>query len=46
MKSRYGLLSSLTAILLFIALESVSVLMVTEKGIVQRFKVLGTVRSL
>lgn len=46
MKSRYGLLSSLTAILLFIALESVSVLMVTEKGIVQRFKVLGTVRGL
>lgn len=45
MKSRYGLLSGLFAILLFIALETVSVLMVVNKGVVQRFQVLGAVRS-
>lgn len=45
MKSRYGLLSALTALLLFIVLETASVLMVVEKGVVQRFRVLGAVRS-
>jgi len=45
MKSRYGLLSSLTAAILFILLETSAVLMVTHEGVVQRFKVLGAVRS-
>ena len=45
MKSRYGLLSTLTAIALFLALETISILLVVEKGVVQRFKVMGAVRS-
>ena len=45
MKSRYGLLSSLTAIALFIVLETVAILLVVKGGVVQRYKVLGAVRS-
>lgn len=42
---RYGLLSSLTAIALFIVLETVAILLVVKGGVVQRYKVLGAVRS-
>ena len=45
MKNRYGLLSTLTAIALFIVLETLSILLVVERGVVQRFKVMGAVRS-
>lgn len=45
MKSRYGLLSTLTAIVLFIALETLSLLLVVERGVVQRYKVLGAVHG-
>ncbi|MBR1539033.1 MAG: rod shape-determining protein MreC [Bacteroidales bacterium] len=45
MKNRYGLLSTLTAIALFIVLETLSILLVVEHGVVQRFKVMGAVRS-
>ncbi|MBR5075598.1 MAG: rod shape-determining protein MreC [Bacteroidales bacterium] len=45
MKSRYGLLSTLTAIALFIVLETVAILLVVKDGVVQRYKVLGAVRS-
>lgn len=45
MKSRYGLLSTLTAIVLFILLETLSIVLVVRGGVVQRFKVLGAVRS-
>ena len=46
MKSRYGLLSSLTAIALFIILETFSIILVVKSGVVQRYKILGAVRSL
>ena len=46
MKNRYGLLSSLTAIALFIVLETVAILMVVNGSVVQRYKVLGAVRSI
>ena len=45
MNSRNGLLSTLTAILLFFVLESLSILLVVENSVVQRFRILGTVRS-
>ena len=45
MKSRYGLFSALTAIVLFIVLETFSIVMVVKEGVVQRYKVLGAVRS-
>ena len=45
MKSRYGLLSTLTTIVLFILLETLSIVLVVRGGVVQRFKVLGAVRS-
>lgn len=45
MKNRYGLLSSLTAIALFIVLETVSILLVVNGSVVQRYKVMGAVRS-
>lgn len=45
MKSRYGLLSTLTAIVLFIVLETLSLLLVVERGVVQRYKVLGAVHA-
>lgn len=45
MRYRYGFLSTLTAIALFIVLETFSILLVVEKGVVQRYKVLGAVRS-
>ena len=46
MKSRYALLSTLTAIALFILLEAVSIVLVVNRGVVQRYKVLGAVRSI
>lgn len=46
MKSRYALLSTLTAIALFILLETVSIVLVVNRGVVQRYKVLGAVRSI
>ena len=45
MKSRYGFLSTLTAIVLFILLETLSVFLMVRGGVVQRFKVMGAVRS-
>lgn len=45
MKNRYGLLSTLTAIALFFVLVTLSILLVVENGVVQRFKVMGAVRS-
>ena len=45
MNNRSGLLPALTAILLFIVLESLSLLLVKESGVVQRFRIMGTVRS-
>ena len=45
MRSRYGLLSSLTAVVLFILLETCAILLVARGGVVQRFKVMGAVRS-
>jgi len=45
MNNRSGLLPTLTAILLFIALESLSLVLVTESGVVQRFRIMGTLRS-
>ena len=45
MKNRYGLLSSLTAIALFIVLETIAIVMVVNGSVVQRYKVLGAVRS-
>ena len=45
MKDRYGLLSSLSAVILFILLETCAITMVARSGVVQRFKVLGAVRS-
>ena len=45
MKSRYGLLSTITAAFLFILLETISVVLVVNRGVVQRYKVMGAVRS-
>jgi len=45
MKNRFGLLSTLSAIALFIVLETLSILLVVENGVVQRYKVMGAVRS-
>lgn len=45
MKNRYGLLSILTAIALFIVLETVAIVLVVNNSVVQRYKVLGAVRS-
>ena len=45
MKDRYGLLSSISAVILFILLETCAIVMVARGGVVQRFKVLGAVRS-
>ena len=45
MKNRYGLLSTLAAILLFVLLEVVSIVMAANNGAVQRFKLLGAVRN-
>ena len=46
MKSRYGLLSALSAVILFLLLETLSVVLVVRGSVVQRYKVLGTVRSI
>ncbi|MBR0223316.1 MAG: rod shape-determining protein MreC [Bacteroidales bacterium] len=45
MRNRNGLLSSLTAIALFIVLETFAIIMVVNDSVVQRYKVLGAVRS-
>ena len=45
MRSRYGLLSTLTAVILFIVLETLSIVLVVRGGVVQRYKVMGAVRS-
>ena len=45
MRSRYGLLSAISAVILFILLETFSIVLVVNRGIVQRYRVLGTVRS-
>jgi len=45
MNNRAGLLSTLTAIILFIVLESLSILLLVENSVVQRFRILGTVRT-
>lgn len=45
MKSRSALLSSLSAVLLFLLLETLSVVMAVNNGVVQRYRVLGAVRS-
>lgn len=46
MRSRYGLLSTTSAVILFILLEAFSIVLVVNRGVVQRYKVLGTVRSI
>ena len=45
MKDRYGLLSALTAVALFIALETCALILVVKGGVVQQYKVLGVVRN-
>lgn len=45
MNSRNGLPSTLTAIILFLVLASLSILLVVENGVVQRYRILGAVRS-
>ena len=45
MRSRYGFISALTTLLLFILLEAASVVMMVNNGVVQRFKVVGAVRT-
>ena len=45
MRSRYGFISALSTLLLFILLETASVVMMVNNGVVQRFKVLGAVRT-
>jgi rod shape-determining protein MreC len=46
MNSRSGLLSTLSAFLLFLVLASLSILLVVENGVVQRFRIMGTVRDI
>jgi len=46
MNSRSGLLSTLSAIFLFLVLASLSILLVVENGVVQRFRILGTARDI
>ena len=45
MRSRYGLLSTISAVILFILLETFSIVLVVNRGIVQRYRVLGAVRT-
>ena len=45
MNNRSGLLPALTAIILFIVLESLSIVLVMESGVVQRFRIMGALRS-
>ena len=45
MKSRSELLSALSAIVLFLLLETVSAILAARGGVVQRYRVLGAVRS-
>ena len=45
MRSRYGFISALTTLLLFIFLEAASVVMMVNNGVVQRFKVVGALRT-
>ena len=46
MNNRSGLLSTLSAILLFLVLASFSIVLVVNNGAVQRFRLLGTARDL
>lgn len=46
MNNRSGLLSTISAILLFFVLASLSILLVVENGAVQRFRILGTARDI
>jgi len=46
MNNRSGLLSTISAILLFLVLASLSILLVVENGVVQRFRILGTARDI
>lgn len=45
MRSRYDLIYLLSSILIFIVLETLSIVMVANNGVVQRFKILGAVRD-
>lgn len=45
MNNRSGLLPALTAIILFIVLESLSIVLVMESGVVQRFRIMGALRN-
>lgn len=45
MRSRYGFISTLTTVLLFILLEAVSIILMVNNGAVQQFKVVGAVRA-
>ncbi len=46
MRSRYDLIYLISSILIFIVLETVSIIMVTNNSVVQRFRILGGVRDL
>ena len=46
MRSRYGFISALTTVLLFVLLEAVSITLMVNSGAVQRFKVVGAVRTI
>ena len=46
MNNRSGLLSTLSAILLFLVLAAFSIVLVVKNGAVQRFRLLGTARDL
>ena len=45
MKSRYGIISSLTTLLLFVILESLSIVMVTKNGVIQRYRIMDSIRE-
>lgn len=45
MRDRFRLLSTLSAIVLFLVLEAASILLVTHDGVVQRLRVMGALRS-
>ncbi len=46
MNNRSGLPSTLTAIILFLVLAALSILLVVENGVVQRYRILGAVRNM
>lgn len=45
MRSRYDLIYLLSSILIFIVLETLSIVMVANNSVVQRFKILGAIRD-